>query len=193
MAGGRGKDYLKGLPSFINLPGGLRLRVADAQRTSGIAGAELVYASSKPLKPTTVKGETVRPRVIDFDVDKRFTTEEAARTALAAFGGGGPREPLRLNGTYASYKRTGAALANHGVREEANTRLRASATGAYLEATKEIVKGHRVQFGYMGKGFASASRIPPPRPQKKRGRKTSRSTRAKNQKREGGKFVKESK
>ncbi len=85
MAGGRGKEHLKGLPSFINLTGGRTFRVANAQRTSGIAGAELVYASSKPLKPTTVKGETVRPRVIDFDVDTRFTTEEAARAAWDPF------------------------------------------------------------------------------------------------------------
>ena len=65
--------------------------------------------------------------------------------------------------------------------------------GAYLEAKKEIVKGHRVQFGYMGKGVASASLVPPPPPPKKRGPKPSLRTRAKKQKREGGKFVKESK
>ena len=182
----------KGLPSFINLTGGRTFRVANAQRTSGIAGAELVYASSKPLKPTTVKGETVRPRVIDFDVDTRFTTEEAARAALQHENGGGAGEPLRLPGAFATYTRSGAALANHGVGANANVRVRASVKGAYLEAKKEIVKGHRVQFGYMGKGVASASLVPPPVP-KKRGPKPSLRTRAKKQKREGGKFVKESK
>ena len=193
MAGGRGKEHLKGLPSFINLTGGRTFRVANAQRTSGIAGAELVYASSKPLKPTTVKGETVRPRVIDFDVDTRFTTEEAARAALQHENGGGAGEPLRLPGAFATYTRSGAALANHGVGANANVRVRASVKGAYLEAKKEIVKGHRVQFGYMGKGVASASLVPPPPPPKKRGPKPSLRTRAKKQKREGGKFVKESK